>query len=292
MKRRELLITGGAALLGLSTFRLGWTAPADKKKQKVLYFTRSAGFEHSVVKRNGNEPSFSDKLLTAWGKDAGFDVECTKDGGVFDGDLDQYDAFAFYTTGVLTNPKSTDNTPPMTAAGKQKFLDAIAGGKGFVGFHSATDSFHSDKIDPYISMIGAEFVIHGAQQKAAASVISPDFPGIAAIGAKELTLLEEWYTMKRFANDLHVILRMETKGMTGPMYQRPPYPATWARKNEKGRVFYTSFGHREDIWENPKVKSVMLGGIAWAMGNVAFDPKPNIAEVAPGANELPKPVKK
>ena len=78
------------------------------------------------------------------GEKAGFDVECTKDGGVFDGDLGQYDLFAFYATGNLHEP-GTDKMPPVTRAGKHKLLDAIAGGKGCVGFHAATDAFHAPR---------------------------------------------------------------------------------------------------------------------------------------------------
>ena len=76
------------------------------------------------------------------GKKAGFDVECTKDGSVIDQSLERWDAFVFYTCGDLTKPDKYNN-PPMTAAGKQRFLDAVAAGKGYVGFHSAADTFHS-----------------------------------------------------------------------------------------------------------------------------------------------------
>jgi len=55
MKRREMLAASGAALVGLSAFPFGWTAAAEPKKQKLLYFTRSAGYEHGAVKRNGDE---------------------------------------------------------------------------------------------------------------------------------------------------------------------------------------------------------------------------------------------
>jgi len=65
MRRREMLATTGAAVLGLSTFPFGWTAAAEKKKQKMLYFTRSAGSEHDAVKRNGDQLAFSEKTLMA-----------------------------------------------------------------------------------------------------------------------------------------------------------------------------------------------------------------------------------
>ena len=293
MRRRELLKIASAAALGLPA----WAA-ADRKP-KVLYFTRSAGFEHSVVKRKGTELAHSEKILTEMGRRAGFDVECTKDGRVFDGNLDQYDLIAFYTTGDLTGP-SKDGGPPMTTAGKRKFLDAVAAGKPFVGFHSATDTFHSKgerfenqaEVDPYIAMIGGEFVRHGKQQEASL-ILSSRFPGAASMAMGEgISFTEEWYTCKNFAKDLHVILVQETKMMEGDVYQRPDYPATWAHMYGKGRVFYTSLGHREDIWTSPFFQAIAKGGISWAMGTVDYDITPNIAEVTPNASQLPKIVEK
>ena len=35
MNRRELLLSAGAAVLGVSAFPLGWVAAADKKKTKI-----------------------------------------------------------------------------------------------------------------------------------------------------------------------------------------------------------------------------------------------------------------
>jgi len=286
MKRREMLAAAGATALGLSTFPFGWAAAAEGKKQKLLYFTRSAGYEHGVVRRRGDELSFSEKVLTELGKQKGFEVECSKDGRVFDGDLDRFDCIAFYTSGDLTRPNKRQ-TPPMTPGGKQKLLDTIAAGKGFVAFHAATDSFRGRQIDPYIAMIGAEFVSHGPQQKAKLTITSPGFPGVGGLGsARSVSLTEEWYAQHKFAKDLHVILVQETEGMKGGCYQRPPFPQTWARMHEKGRVFYTSFGHREDIWTNPAVQSIMLGGIAWAMGNATAGVAANIDRVTPKANQL------
>ena len=67
--------------------------------------------------------------------------------------------------------------------------------------------------------------------------------------------------------------------MKGFEYERPNFPATWARKHEKGRVFYTSMGHREDVWKNPIFQDLLLGGLAWACGNVDADVTPNIDKV-------------
>src|SRR5262249_48797742 len=179
---------------------------------------------------------------------------------------------------------------------KDALLKAIAGGKGFVGCHCASDTFHSpgekkqnqppDKIDPYLVMLGGEFIIHGAQQKAFMRVVDNKFPGTK--GLTDFELHEEWYCLKNFAPDLHVILVQDTMGMTGGDYQRPSYPATWARNQGKGRVFYTSMGHREDVWQNPIFQDLLMGGLSWAFGNVDADVTPNLEKAAPKASELPK----
>jgi type 1 glutamine amidotransferase len=292
MDRRNMLKAAGAVTVAASAFPMHWVAAGDKKKQKILYFTRSAGFEHDAVKIKNGKPSISDRTLTELGKQHGFEVVCTKDGRVFDGDLDQYDAIAFYTSGVLTEPNKA-KTPPMSPRGKERLLQAIADGKGFVGFHAATDSFHSKgprdqnqtEVDPYIAMIGGEFIVHGAQQEATIRAASGRFPGVKQFGRVQ-KLKEEWYTLKNFAKDLHVILIEDNEGMEGDCYQRPPFPMTWARMHGKGRVFYTSFGHRDDIWTNPDVQGIMVGGLAWAMGNVNVKVKPNIDKVTPKASQL------
>lgn len=292
INRRDMLRATGAVVLTASAFPLHWVAAAEKKKQKVLYFSRSAGFEHDAVKLKDGKPSISDRILTELGKRHDFEVVCTKDGRVFDGDLDQYDAIAFYTSGDLTKPNKA-KTPPMSPEGKKKLLRTIAEGKGFVGLHAATDSFHSKgprnqnqtEVDPYIAMLGGEFIVHGAQQEAIIRAASPDFPGVKQFG-KFQKLKEEWYILKNFAKDLHVILIEDNEGMKGDCYQRPPFPATWARMHRKGRVFYTSFGHRDDIWTNPDVQGIIAGGLAWTMGNVKVDVTPNIDKVTPKASQL------
>lgn len=291
LNRRQVLVSAGLGI-GLSPLMKGWAADSQAPKRRVLFFTKSSGFEHPVVKRKDGGLGHAERVLIDLGRQHGFEVTATKDGTVFDSDLAPYDAFFFYTTGDLTKP-GTDKQPPMSREGKQRLLDAVAGGKGFLGSHCAADTFHigpsfevQAKPDPYIAMLGGEFIRHGAQQKARMVVIDPAFPGLAGIG-KSFELTEEWYSLKNFAPDLHVLLLQDTQGMTGSDYQRPPYPATWARRQGQGRVFYTSMGHREDVWTNPTFQQVVLGGLAWATGNVQADVPANIDAAAPGARVMP-----
>ena len=67
--------------------------------------------------------------------------------------------------------------------------------------------------------------------------------------------------------------------------QRPGFPYS-LHAARSPCVFYTSFGHRDDIWTNPLVQAIIAGGIAWAMGNVKVDVAPNIDQVTPRARQM------
>jgi len=293
---------------------------AQPGARKVLFFTKSSGWEHSVISEPAGQPSFAGKVLLELGPKHGIAFTLSKDGSLFTPEyLAQFDAIFFFTSGDLS-AKGRDGHPPIPAAGKQALLDAIQGGKGFIGAHSAADTYHlgedektntfqprtwryrnlGDKADPYTRMIGAEFIIHGTMQIGRVEVIDAKFPGFSRLGTS-FELHEEWYSLTDFSPDLHVLLLQDTTSMRDPYagtrdwppagwntpYQRPPYPSTWARMHGRGRVFYTSLAHREENWQNPLFLDLLFGGIAWAVGNVDADVTPNLATVAPQAHVLP-----
>ncbi|HKT69453.1 MAG TPA: ThuA domain-containing protein [Terriglobales bacterium] len=294
MNRRDLLRFFGSGAMGLGLSSL--SAAKTPARKRILMFTKSSGFEHDMVKRSGGNLSPAEQIVTDMGQKRGIEVTATKDGGVFSQPaLSQYDAFFFYTTGDLTT-EGQDKNPPMTPEGKQAFLNLIRQGKGFIGTHSATDTFepasaHTDpqapaSLDPYVEMIGAEFVGHGQQQKARSRVADPRFPGMQGLG-QGIEWIEEWYALRAFPADLHVLLVMETESMQGNFYQRPPYPNTWARMYGQGRVFYTALGHREDVWSNPAFQALLTGAMAWAVRDVNAHVPPDLERVTPHANDIP-----
>ncbi|HWE36882.1 MAG TPA: ThuA domain-containing protein [Isosphaeraceae bacterium] len=291
LTRRQMMLAAGAAAFGAAPMSRLFAREPRAATKKVLFFTKSAGFQHSVIARKGDQLSLAEKILTELGRDHGFEVVATKDGRMFDPDkIGQWDAFAFETTGDLTT-EGTDRQPPMSADGKKALLDAVHSGKGFVGMHCGSDTFHSrgQDVDPYIQMLGGEFAGHGDQQKAKVLIADPRFPGARSFGdAESFELEEEWYAQKNIADDLHVIYVMVTDGMKGPQYQRPNFPQTWARMHGKGRVFYTSFGHRDDVWTNPKFHGLLLGGLGWSTGQVDADVEPNIKKVTPHYDQVGK----
>jgi uncharacterized protein len=273
-------------------------------KKSVLVFTKSSGWEHDVVKRVGGKLSIVEQAITSLGSKQGFDVTCSKDGGIFDSKgFHKYAAVAFFTTGDLTTV-GTDKNPPMSAQGKESFLNAIHNGIGFVGVHAASDTFHTppdpqdnsnryiahgDKSDPYLRMLGGEFITHGSNprlQDAKIIANDPKFPGLEGV-ASPFTFNDEWYSLKDFRTDLHVILTIDTKGMSGKPYERPPYPITWARMEGKGRVFYTAIGDRPENWSNDLFLNLLGGGIRWAIRDVNASVDQNLTQVAPGYNVIP-----
>jgi uncharacterized protein len=300
LTRRAVLQTGTIAL---ASFALPEKILASGNKS-VLVFTKSSGFEHDVVKRAGGKPSIVETAVTSLGKKHGFDVTATKDGRVFDSkDLRNYAAVLFFTTGDLTTP-GTDKNPPMSPQGKQAFLSAIHDGLGFVGVHAAADTFHTkpdpedgsnryvahaENADPYIRALGAEFITHGSTprlQTADLVINDPRFPGLEGV-ASPVKFNDEWYSLKDFRTDLHVIMTLDTKGMTGPAYQRPPYPMTWARMEGKGRVFYSAIGDRPDNWSNDFFLNLLGGGIRWAIRDANASLDHNLTQSAPGYAVIP-----
>jgi hypothetical protein len=286
----------------LAVVFLGVCGPAGAAPRKILFFTKSSGFEHSVISWKNGQPSFAEKILLELGAKNGWEFTFSKDGSKFSPEyLAQFDAVFFYTTGDLCS-RGTDGQPPMTPAGKQALFDYVRGGKGFIGTHAATDTFHTGNesqkgpdrylnhgpnADPYARFIGGEFIIHGAQQVATNRVIDPKFPGFENVG-DSFAFQEEWYSLKDFAPNDHVLTVIDAPHMKGSMYQRPPYPNTWARMEGKGRVWYTALGHREDVWTNPMFQQMLVGGIKWALGDAPADVTPNLPTAAPGAYTNPR----
>ncbi len=284
-----------ALALGISTSLQA--APSHR----LLFFTKSSGFEHSVISWKTGQPSFAEKIFLDLGTKNSWEFVFSKDGSKFSPEyLAGFDAVIFYTTGDLTTT-GTDGQPAMTPAGKQALFDYVKGGKGFIGLHSASDTFHTSNeskkgpdrylnhgtdADAYVCFLGGEFIIHGAQQVATNKVIDRAFPGFADAG-DSFAFNEEWYSLKNFNPDIHALTVIDSPSMTGDPYKRPAYPTSWARAEGKGRVFYTAMGHRDDIWTNPTYQNILIGAIHWATRDVDAAIPPNLKTAAPEAMTNP-----
>jgi hypothetical protein len=273
-------------------------------KKSLLVFTKSSGFEHDVVKRKDGKLSICETTVTELGAKNGFDVTCSKDGRIFDSkDFHAHQAVFFFTTGDLTEA-GTDKNPPMSPAGKQTLLTSIEQGLGFVGCHAASDTFHTQpdpkdlsnryiahgaQSDPYLRMLGGEFIIHARDprlQTANIIINDPSFPGLEGVQSP-VSFNEEWYSLKDFATDMHVIGTVDTSMLKNECYQRRPYPVIWARMNGKGRVFFVAMGDRPENWQNDFFRNLLAGGIRWSLGETKADLSQNLLTAAPGYADIP-----
>jgi type 1 glutamine amidotransferase len=196
--------------------------------------------------------------------------------------LKNYDGVIFAsTTGDLPIPD------------KQGLLDWIKAGHAFIGIHAASDTFHG--WPDFVAMLGGEFQHHGPQVSVECLNEDPQNPATAPLGKTWTIQQEEIYQFKNYdATKVHDLLILDKH----PENNLPGhFPVSWCKNYGEGRVFYTSLGHREDIWDaDPNIpnrknsaeiskayEAHVLGGIEWALGL-----KPDAgAPKAPAQNAVP-----
>ena len=123
----------------------------------------------------------------------------------------------------------------------------------------------------YIDMLGGEFQTHHAQAGVECINMDLSSPATRHLGAK-YSVFDEIYLLKNFHRDLvHGLLTLDKH----PNTQLPgDYPIAWCKQFGRGKVFYTSLGHREDVWLSEAYQKHILGGIKWALGIEKGDTTP------------------
>ncbi|MDB6019224.1 MAG: hypothetical protein JWR19_3713 [Pedosphaera sp.] len=267
------LLLAGAAIVAVAS---GQSWAAEKAPKRLLVVTVTKGFRHSSI------PTAEKVLAELGAKSGAFTVDYARveptdaDFKGADGKPDQakVDAAIVRVLAEKMNATALKNydgvvfantTGTLPLPDEAAFLDWIKSGKAFIATHSAADMFHhkDGEVDPYIDMLGAEFKEH--HEQATVECLNQDLrhPATRAIG-KSYVVKDEIYLMKNFSRDrVHGLLSLDKHPNTGGAGD---YPIAWCRKYGKGNVFYTSLGHREDVWESPIYQAHLLGGIKWALG--------------------------
>jgi hypothetical protein len=254
-------------LITLVTLALGATllAPpttARNAKKKLLVVTVTKGFRHA------DSIPVAEKVIAELGAKSGkFDVDYVRTDEEMAqkmtvASLKNYDGVFFAsTTGELPLPD------------KEGFLAWIKGGKGFCGAHAAADTFHN--FPGYIEMIGGEFQTHGPQVEVEGLLEDDNHAATKPFNKQSFKVFDEIYIYKSYDwAKTHALIGMDKHPNTkAPGY----YPLSWVKEYGKGRVFYTSLGHRVDVWQKPWYQEHVLGGILWSL------------KEAKGSAKLPKP---
>jgi type 1 glutamine amidotransferase len=182
--------------------------------------------------------------------------------------LNDFDAVLFYTGGELE----------MNDEQKAALLSFVHDdGKGFIGVHSATITFTD--WPEYGEMIGGYFDEHPwGTFDAPILVEDPNFPGMQQ-WPKSFVLKDEIYQVKEFSRDkVRVLMRLDASklDLNNPRVHRKDldFAVAWAKLYGKGRVFYSTLGHVEQNWDDPRMQKMYVDAIRWAMGLVDADVTP------------------
>lgn len=287
-----------ALLTGLAVAGCARTAAQPKK---ILLVTVTTGFRHSsietaekvlrelaaksgefVVVSTSEHPDYP-KYGPVSATDPTAQVRRVLAATMSAGALQAYDGIFFLSsTGELPLPD------------KAAFFKWVADGHAVMGAHAASDSLH--ETPEYAAMLGGEFAIHGLQTIGRMVNFDPAHPATAAWG-KSREVFDELYMFKPNYDPakVHSLLSMTEAPADGLGPAGAPgwFPVSWAKRSGKGRVFYTSLGHREDVWDPawkepngqrrnaPEVAEAfqqhLLGGIRWALGLAEGDATPQAA---------------
>jgi uncharacterized protein len=256
--RHRLHLPGAAALLAC----LLLTASSSAAAKKLLVVTAVQGFPHT------SRP-LAEKVLAGLGEQSGiFTVDYVRGGpdGKRTEDMEKLapDALKNYDGVIFAN-----TTGDLPLPDKEAFIKWIHSGKAFIGMHSATDTFHN--YPEFIEMIGGEFLTHGAQVGVECVNQDPEHPSTRHLPAR-YPIFDEIYVLKNFHREkVHGLLTLEKHPNT---LVPGDYPIAWSKQVGRGKLFYTSLGHREDVWLNPDYQKHILGGIKWALGLEDGDSKP------------------
>ena len=195
--------------------------------------------------------------------------------------LNDFDAVLFYTGGEL------EMNPEQKAALLSFVRDD---GKGFIGVHSATITFTS--WPEYGEMVGGYFDEHPWVTFDAPIVVEdPNFPGMQQ-WPKSFVLKDEIYQMKDYSRDkVRVLMRLDASrlDLNNPHVHRKDhdFAVTWAKMYGKGRVYYSTLGHVEQNWDDPRLQKMFVEAIKWATGLVNADvtPRPLPTQSGRAGNE-------
>jgi len=261
-------------------------AASQQQPKQLLFLTHAGLYKHTSL-------GPAERAVTSWGQRAGFEVT-TLEGYLQDAEsldlsiisaeyLAQFDGVMMMTNGNL----------PLTDSQKSALIDFVNDGGGFVGVHCAALTLYDTP--EFGEMLGGYFR-QAIQQNHVfvLNVEDTEHPATKMLG-DSWPIVDELYlygtaawTADRpeenvdvlFGNQIpiglsrdrvHVLLSIDTgktdlEGLDG-VEPGGDYPQSWYQDFGEGRSFYTSLGHRDDIWSNdPVFRAHVTGGIRWALG--------------------------
>ncbi len=240
--------------------------------RKMLVYWKCEGFYHTVI------PVANEAVKLMGEKTGAYSVVVTDDASVFTAEnLKQFDAICFNnTTGLKFSP---EKTPEICKA----IMDFVkVDGKGIVGIHAAADNFGD--WEEARKMMGNRFTGHpwGGGGTWAIKIDEPDHPLTAAFKGQGFKIKDEIYRTDAplyTRENQRVLMSLDmsdptTANVGGLKPSDADTGITWIKDWDKGRVFYCSLGHNNEIFYNAAILQHYLDGIQFAFGDYKVDTKP------------------
>jgi uncharacterized protein len=242
-------------------------APAMKR---LLIIGEEKGYRHEAVSHAAATIERLGRESALWSTTIRTDTEAlTKKKLEYNAkNLNDFDAVLFYTGGELE----------MNGEQKAALLSFVRdNGKGFIGVHSAAITFAD--WPEYREMIGGFYDEHPWVTFDAPIVVEDaKFPGMQQ-WPKEFVLKDEIYQMKDWSREsVRVLMKLDSDSidLKNPQVHRKDrdFGVAWAKMYGKGRVYYSTLGHVERNWDDPRLQQMYVGAIKWAIGLVDADVTP------------------
>ncbi|MBW8747075.1 MAG: ThuA domain-containing protein [Acidobacteria bacterium] len=267
-----------------------------KKPRRILVYGYADGWVHSSIPLAARMVEEMGKKTGAWTTTITYNpVDITPE------NLAYFDCiFLDNTTGAFLDDKKD---AAVTEARRKALLDFVRSGKGIVGVHAASDSYHGhtagDAGAPakligtwpeWNKTIGGFFKFHWLYpQMVTVKIDDPKSPLTAMFHGKEFTIHDEIYTYAQDSfsrKNVHVLTSIDYAKMSDADKAKEPaatkrtdgdYALSWIRREGKGRVFYEALGHNEHVYAMPVYLQHMLAGIQYALGDLPADDKPSVS---------------
>jgi type 1 glutamine amidotransferase len=254
-----------------------------KQPRRILVFSKTSGFRH------GSIPIGIKAMVMMGDKTGAYTALATEDESFFDPDkLNVFDAVVMLNTTsdqrkkldpFRPNGDNKDEADNREEIRKKSLVDFVSGGKGLIGVHAATDTYHTWK--DYNTMMGGAFVAHpwNAGNTVSIKNLDPKNPINAAFDGKGFDIKDEIYVFRAdtaLPTERRYLLSLDGDKMDLTKGKRADglYPISWVSTYGKGRTFYCSLGHNNEIYWNPMVLKHYLAGIQYALGDLQADATP------------------
>lgn len=238
----------------------------------VLVFHETNGFRHNAA--INASISMLEDLGTNEAHDT-WEVDNTRDASVF-----TIENLANYEVIVFSNTTGGDLLDDDQQAAMENF---IQNGGGFVGFHSATDTYRATDEGSswpwYNELVGAIVQTtpnHTSNNLSGTMNVLVDHPVIDHIGTigDVWEHEEEWYYWElnggQLSNTNENLLEVQSTGNESYDATRP---ITWLKEFDGGRSFYTALGHNATTYnDNESFREMVEKAILWVSNRLGDAP--------------------